>query len=777
MTVEVIGIRHHSPACAQLVAHTIATRKPFAVLIEGPSDFNPRLAELRLEHTLPVALYSYANDGERPSQCWFPFLDYSPEWVAQRMGHDAGALVRFIDLPHWQYRTLPDARQAAPRLTPDTGRPRYAQVVRRLCERFGCDGDDALWDHLFESLPHDAPPAELGRRLDLYFDELRAGEAGTEQDQAREQHMALWVAWAQARALAEGGDGLVLVVCGGWHKRAIETLWPSLDGRSEPDSRAPQDEHAAGSYLVPYEHRQVDALGGYRSGMQSPLFYQWVWQDGMAAAGERAIEHIVSRLRRRKLPLSTADLVAFQHAAAGLSRLRGHAVPLRHDILDALQSAVVKEALDTPPPWVAQGLLSSQDHPALREALLALTGEAVGRLHADTPLPRLLQDVTHRLEAVGLEVQRAPQKLVLDRRREDDDARARTLWQLKLLGVRGAQLGETRAPHAARQLRAELRFEEHWTLVQDERWFPNLIEAAVYGATLDAAARHCLLEQVHAARGDAAKSAECMLGALRAGLMDMGSSLAQQLRETLPQTHDHAALAQAAHLLLDVCHTGFWGTDTQALLEDTLGELAGHLLWLLEARQGQSPAHLAGDVRAVQVFDTLLRLRLRSDSRFILETLARFARSPAKPPGVRGAALAVAYTHGGLGDQAHEEIIALTRAVPPRDALGDFLYGLFSCARTLATESDSIVQAVHGALEGMGTDDFLVALPQLRSAFSWFPPRERGALAAIVARLLGLSTAEQSRLLGLRQGTEALLDAKKIEAQALAWAKAHGVLA
>jgi hypothetical protein len=115
-------------------------------------------------------------------------------------------------------------------------------------------------------------------------------------------------------------------------------------------------------------------------------------------------------------------------------------------------------------------------------------------------------------------------------------------------------------------------------------------------------------------------------------------------------------------------------------------------------------------------------------------------------------------------------------AIAPRDALGDFLYGLFSGARALAIESDDIVNAVHAAVESMSTEDFLVALPQLRAAFSWFPPRERSTIAALVAKLLGLSSAERNQLVTLRQGADALVDAKRIEAQALAWAKALGVI-
>jgi hypothetical protein len=351
------------------------------------------------------------------------------------------------------------------------------------------------------------------------------------------------------------------------------------------------------------------------------------------------------------------------------------------------------------------------------------------------------------------------------------------LWQLHLLGVEGVKLAGMRAPNAARGLPNALQFEEQWSIVRDDHWFPNLIEAAAYGATLDAAARNRLLESVHTAQGDAAKLAQCMLQAMRSGLADIGMELARQLQQDIPQFHDHAALAAAAQLLLEVVQAGFWGDDTRPLLEDTLAALAARLLWLLEDRQGTQPAGIAGDVNAARVLDTMLRLKIRGfDAGVTLASLLRFAADAQKPPALRGAALAVCYVHQGLGDAPSLRILAAVRAIAPRDALGDFLYGLFSGARALAIESDDIVNAVHAAVESMSTEDFLVALPQLRAAFSWFPPRERSTIAALVAKLLGLSSAERNQLVTLRQGADALVDAKRIEAQALAWAKALGVI-
>ncbi len=99
----IIGVRHHSPACARLVVHKIREIKPRYILIEGPADFNERLDELYLAHQLPVAIYSYLSTSEAHHASWTPFLDYSPEWQGLMCAKDAGAMVRFIDLPAWHW--------------------------------------------------------------------------------------------------------------------------------------------------------------------------------------------------------------------------------------------------------------------------------------------------------------------------------------------------------------------------------------------------------------------------------------------------------------------------------------------------------------------------------------------------------------------------------------------------------------------------------------------------------------------------------------------------
>ncbi|WP_237277293.1 DUF5682 family protein, partial [Streptomyces caniscabiei] len=158
-----LGVRHHSPACARLVAATIERLRPSYVLVEGPCDLNGRLEELFLGHELPVAVFSHYRDAERAATSWTPLCDYSPEWVALRAGRSVGADVRFIDLPAWHPAFAERANRYA------DAEARYTEVTARLCARFGVDGVDALWDRLFEV----ADDEDLAERLDTYFASVR----------------------------------------------------------------------------------------------------------------------------------------------------------------------------------------------------------------------------------------------------------------------------------------------------------------------------------------------------------------------------------------------------------------------------------------------------------------------------------------------------------------------------------------------------------------------------------------------------------------------------
>jgi hypothetical protein len=107
------------------------------------------------------------------------------------------------------------------------------------------------------------------------------------------------------------------------------------------------------------------------------------------------------------------------------------------------------------------------------------------------------------------------------------------------------------------------------------------------------------------------------------------------------------------------------------------------------------------------------------------------------PPAIRGAAVGFLWSVGGYESDEAAEIHALGgfRAVARVASLGDFLTGLFSLAREEVIRSKSLLSSIDSTLSGMGADDFLIALPALRLAFSFFPPREREQMAKLVLQI------------------------------------------
>jgi hypothetical protein len=129
----------------------------------------------------------------------------------------------------------------------------------------------------------------------------------------------------------------------------------------------------------------------------------------------------------------------------------------------------------------------------------------------------------------------------------------------------------------------------------------------------------------------------------------------------------------------------------------------------------------------------------------------RRSADPEAPPALRGASLGGLWSTGFFAEapQAESEAVtALRRSARPQ-VLGDFLVGLFALAREQVLHAGSLVQTLDLVLGELDQADFLVALPSLRLAFSYFPPLEKELLARAVVALRGGAEHEAPELLRL----------------------------
>lgn len=663
----VVGVRHHSPACARLVAEVIARERPTHVLVEGPVDFNGRLDELLLEHELPVAIYSYQRGA---GAAWTPFCEYSPEYQALRAGREVGAELLFIDLPAWRMGFVPNRY-----------RDRKSDAMERLARSLGYDDWDALWDAAFE---------QGGGDLVEYFALLREG--CDEEDREREEHMADCLAWAV------GQGGRVVVVCGGFHAPFLSRAWRERSG-TWPEPAPAED---TGSYLVPFSFKRLDSFTGYAAGMPSPGYYQALWEHGFAGAARHMLARVAARMRERKQVLSAADLVAAAAGAEALARLRGHRTLLRCDLLDGLAGALLKEALHEPHPWSRRGVLSPGTDPVLVEIVAAFSGEAVGRLHTDTPRPPLVAEVMELLRQHDLSPSRPPRSV----RVEAGSLKSHLLHRLAVLRLPGF----TRLSGPGTALDPEP--EEEWALAAGELLEPALIEASGLGASLEEAAR-ALFEQMLAVAEGASALAALLSRSVQCGFE---LELLDRVARAVEEEQQLGELGTALEHL--------WGLGrARAILQ--AGFARG--LWLVEAQAGLDRDPDLGVVQAVRVLRELHRSSLELDRPLAAGVMQRVSAGREVPPDLRGAALGYLWS---LGLAQVERL-----DVSPPERLGDLLAGLFVLAREEVQHSAALLGQLDDTVGELDTPTFLRALPGLRLAFAQLSPQERASIARHLAVL------------------------------------------
>ncbi|GAA2374869.1 hypothetical protein Cme02nite_04220 [Catellatospora methionotrophica] len=710
MAVTYLGVRHHSPACARLVADTITAVRPAYVLVEGPADMNGRIGELLLGHELPIAVYTGYRDGRRRHASWAPLCAYSPEWTALTAGREVGAQLRFIDLPAW------DPALAGLRNRYADAETRYSAATERLCREFAVDNIDALWDHLFEI----APAEGLAERLDVYFDAVRGETEAGPDDTARERYMAHWV----RAAAADAGDRPVVVVTGGFHRPALIRLAQHGD-RDWPEVPQPPGDAVVGSYLVPYSFRRLDAFDGYQSGMPSPAYYQQLWESGPVEAAARLTGAVATRLRGRRQPVSTADLIAARVTGQALAALRGHPVPSRVDVLDGLAAALVGEALEVPLPWATRGHLRPGSHPVVVEMVASLSGDLVGVLHPDTPLPPLVHAARRQLADLGLD---GSGEIGIDLGDDTDRQRSRLLHRLRVLAVPGVERAAGPGPGQVPLLR------ERWLLEPSDDRLPALIEAGSYGGDpLDAAAA-VLAERIAAAGGDMPVMAALLFDAVLCGAGELAGPLLDELDAAVASAADLGGLGQALGVVLAMWrHDGVFDTAGSVTLGTVVAAATRRALWLIEGvRGGAAPADRARIHAVTGVRDALRHAggQLGLDLPAALGVADRVAADRDAPADLRGAVFGLGWSLRGSATDAGR---AMRGAFTPAGA-GDWLAGLFALAREEVLHAEGMVELLDELVGGLGEAQFLIALPALRQAFAWFPPRERHQIAVRVLR-------------------------------------------
>jgi hypothetical protein len=767
--IQFFPIRHHSPACAWHLRRWILNRRPAAVLVEGPSDFTPLIPLMLHDGTKPpFAVYTTFIDrtgrlgraagtaeteaGARPVEplrfaAYYPLCDYSPELVALRAGRDVGARLRFIDLT-FPEMVLAQARtvepQRAPRVESLLAEPvfAYSEYVKSLAQRTGCRDGNELWDHLFEVNHARTPTDVFVRRLAAYCLMARRGCDSELLDAdgtaARERAMAEAVREERDRT---AGAGPLLVVTGGAHTAALAFL---IRQEITNEPRLTFSAEEAQTALMRYSFPQLDALNGYASGMPSPRYYADLWQrlddlDPMLeVAGRLAVE--IGRLSREKgLPfaLSAADEIAALHQARLLASFRGHDGPAREDLLDGFRSCFVKGPMD------GEGTL------LLDVVRRVLSGDQVGEVPPEAGVPPIVLDFRRGASAHRLRINDTVRKsLPLDiYRKARHRALSRFLRSLDFLRVPFAWFGG--GPDFARGVHVE-RVQEHWEYAWSPATEAALIEASVYGSTVEEAAASRLhqaiteLETTGQARSTA-PVVRLLVVACQMGLHRYLDRVLALIERNVAEDPSFVSLVEGIGQLVLLWQSREPLEAHDLVQVPALAQTAYRRACALVPDLATTP-----NEQTAAVLDGLAKLREilagehpdLFDRDLLLGALRQLLGSPEGNATVAGAAAGVLFSEGAL---AEDDLLArvlghLKGTWNDPQARTGFLQGLLSVSREVAWRLPGLLDCLTELFGSWGESEFVSALPHLRLAFATLTPKEADRVATLVAGRLGRQT-------------------------------------
>ena len=728
-------VRHHSPACAWAVRALIREVRPKKVLIEAPVDFASHVDLLIHPETRPpvaIAALIKAEDEHRVA-AYYPFCVHAPEYVALQEARAIGAEIGFIDLPAADKVMLRETTDDAPVALTDERVFDSGDFIAALCRRTGCRDGFELWDHLFETRLGDPDWRRFLGDVGAYCAGIRASTAAEtikhHGDEAREAHMGARL----FEALADGGP--VAVILGGFHAPALLDMVASGKAPRSKSSGKP-----ARSFVIRYSFAALDALSGYGAGLPQPAYYDFLWRRANERAGEPAWREtgldlasgFASAMRAQGHPIGLPQQVEMLRAAEALALMRGRPGALRHDLLDAARTALVKGEVGTREVWSER-------------LIVYLKGDAIGDVPASAGSPPLVEDARARARSYRIDVaDGAVKRRRLDIRRNEAHLAASRYFHAMTLLETGFAERET-GPDYIHNVMTDLLFEE-WSYAWSPRVEGRLIELAARADRVDAACLFTLKAKREALRAagrgrDIAAMTDLFARGLLAGL---GSELAlflDALGADVQSHGDFAAVAKTLRRLYSIARSaGPLGAPSDLDLAGVADAAYRRLVYLGDDLPATPPDAAAERVEALRLMTELLNEdEAGTFDRQLFDGAIDRVVDANPPPEILGALLAICVHAGRRGPEDLRGALSgqFSGSAAREEDRVAMLRGMLHAAPQLLWRTSGVLEVIDEFLGSMDEESFLPLLPHLRLAFAALNPREIDQVADRLAQLHG----------------------------------------
>ena len=737
--IHFFGVRHLSPSASYHLLAFLERHKPKCILIEGPSDATPLMAQIAQKGVKPpIAMLGYTT--ELPIETvLYPFASYSPEYQAICWGVKKKVMLRFIDLPTENMLKL---RQEQP--SEEEGEKAKAfykyhnSLYKRLAEQVGETDYENYWERHFE---HNLNEGSFAPTLAVQSEEMREMVVDRECEEApfdfsynliREAYMKREI----AKACVEFKPEEIVVIVGAYHLLGIQNGLPAMTD----DELKKLPKATAQLTLMPYSYLRLSSRTGYGAGNMAPYYFELMWRamqsDTMGELAATYLTKIAKVLRGQGQNASSASVIEAVRLANVLSAMKGGTYPVLEDLHDAVVTCF------------GGGGLSS-----VAEAINKVDiGTAIGVLPEGVSQTPVQEDMNQELKRLKLTNYKSTvaQELSLDLRENlkvkskeaafIDLNRSTFLHRLEVLGIHFAtqqHLSQDKASWA-----------EKWVL----QWSPEveieIVEANLKGETLEIATAFSLKEQLSECT-DISLVAKIIRQACECQLTDIFTNALTALQTLLVDSDSFIETALAAQELSILIQYGDLRQFSLEPLKPILQQLFLRAALLLVEVSSCDDKASKPIVEAINIMEIIADQQYELvDVETWQKELTHLAWRDDLNTKLSGVAFAILLEHNlATEEECAREVSRRLSAGVPAD-LGASWFEGFSGRNRYALLSRTVIwKELDSYVRQLDEEQFMRSVVFLRSAFADFEPNQKNSIAELLGDLWGTGKEATAELL------------------------------